>query len=75
LIGRIALASVAGAVIAHAADRRLAPAIAVAAVAAVVSARVGHDLRARVSTRIPPLAAALGEDVVALGLAALAARG
>jgi hypothetical protein len=52
----------------------VAPAVVVAATTAVVSARVGHDLRRLASTRVPPLAAAVGEDVVAIGLAALAAR-
>ena len=74
LLGRIVLAGVAGAVIARAPDRRVAPAVVVAATIAVVSARVGHDLRQLASTRVPPLAAAVGEDVVAIGLAALAAR-
>jgi uncharacterized membrane protein len=74
LLARVALASVAGAVIARASDARMAPAILVAATAAVVSARVGHDLRGRAATHVPPLAAAVGEDMVAIGLAVLAAR-
>lgn len=75
LLARVALAAVAGAVIARAAERRIAPAAVVAAATAVVSARVGHDLRGRASKHVPPLAAAVGEDVVAIGLAVLAARG
>jgi uncharacterized membrane protein len=74
LIARVALASVGGAVIARSADAPVLPAVAVAALAAAMSARIGHDLRRRASTRVPPFAAALGEDVVALGLAAVAAR-
>jgi hypothetical protein len=52
----------------------MVPAAAVAAVAAVASARVGHDLRVVASRRVPPLAAAVAEDVVALALAVGAAR-
>jgi uncharacterized membrane protein len=74
LLARVAMAAVAGAVIARASDRRLAPAMVVAAGTAVVSARVGHDLRTFAATRIPPLAAAIGEDAVAIALALLAAR-
>jgi uncharacterized membrane protein len=74
LLARVAMAAVAGAVIARASDRRLAPAMVVAAGTAVVSARVGHDLRTFASTRVPPLAAAIGEDAVAIALALLAAR-
>ena len=74
LLARIVLAGVAGAVIARASDRRVAPAMVVAATTAVVSARIGHDLRGLASTRVPPLAAAVGEDLVAIGLAALAVR-
>jgi uncharacterized membrane protein len=75
LLARIALASVAGAVIARSSDRRVAPAIVVAATAALLSARIGHGLRARASRHVPPFAAAVGEDIAALGLAAIAARG
>jgi uncharacterized membrane protein len=74
LLARVALGAVAGAVIARASRRRLVPAMVVAATAAVVSARVGHDLRAAASTRVPPLAAAIGEDAIAIGLAVAAAR-
>jgi uncharacterized membrane protein len=62
LLARVALAAVAGAVIARASRRPVVPAMVVAAGTAVVSARVGHDL------------AAIGEDAVAVGLALLAAR-
>jgi uncharacterized membrane protein len=74
LLARVALAAVAGAVIARASRRPVVPAMVVAAGTAVVSARVGHDLRTFASTRVPPLAAAIGEDAVAVGLALLAAR-
>jgi uncharacterized membrane protein len=74
LLARVALGSVAGAVIARASERPLLPAAMVGAVAAVVSARVGHDLRQRAARRVPPLAAAVAEDVVAIGFATAAAR-
>lgn len=74
LISRAVLASAAGAMIARASERPMVPAAAVAAVAALASARIGHDLRVLASRRVPPLAAALAEDVVALALAVAAAR-
>ncbi len=74
LISRAVLASAAGALIARASERPMVPAAAVAAVAALASARIGHDLRVLASRRVPPLAAALAEDVVALALAVGAAR-
>jgi len=74
LLARVALASVAGALIARGSERPMAPAALVAASMALVSARVGHDLRQRASTSVPPLAAALAEDVVALALAVGAAQ-
>ena len=74
LAARVALAAASGVLIARAAGQPVIPAALVAAAAAVASARVGHDLRALASTRVPPFAAAVTEDVVAIGLAALAAR-
>jgi uncharacterized membrane protein len=67
--GRLALA--AGAVLARSAKDPLLPTVAVAAAAALLSARIGHDVRAAASKRVPPAAA---EDAVALGLAAASAR-
>jgi len=74
LAARVALAAVAGAVLARAAERAMVPAALVASATAVVSARVGHDLRRAAATRVPPLVAALVEDVVAIGLASFAVR-
>jgi len=74
LIARAVLGSTAGALIARASERPMVPAAAVAALAAVASARIGHDLRVLASRRVPPLAAAIAEDVVALALAVGAAR-
>ena len=72
--GRLALAAAAGAVLARGARDPLLPAVVVAAAAALLSARIGHDVRAAASKRVPPAAAAMAEDTVALGLAAASAR-
>ena len=69
LIGRVAAAAAAGAVIARGAGQPLALPVAVAAGAALLSARIGHDVRASLSRSRPPLAVAAAEDVVALSLA------
>jgi uncharacterized membrane protein len=70
--GRLVMASAAGAVLARGAKDPLLPTVVVAAAAALLSARIGHDVRAAISKRIPPAAAATAEDMVALGLAAAA---
>ena len=61
-------------VLARGAKDPLLPAVVVAAAAALLSARIGHDVRAAASKRVPPAAAATAEDMVALGLAAASAR-
>jgi uncharacterized membrane protein len=70
---RLALAAAAGAVLARGAKDPVLPAVAVAAAAALASAKVGHDARAAAAKRIPPLAAAAAEDTMALSLAAASA--
>jgi uncharacterized membrane protein len=55
--GRLALAAAAGAVLAHGAKDPLLPALVVAAAAALLSARIGHDVGAAASRRVPPAAA------------------
>lgn len=72
--GRVVLAAAAGAVLARGAKDPLLPAVVVAGAAALLSARIGHDVRAAASKRVPPAAAATAEDMVALGLAAASAR-
>jgi uncharacterized membrane protein len=72
--GRLVLAAAAGAVLARGAKDPLLPAVLVAAAAALLSARIGHDVRAAASKRVPPMAAATAEDTVAFGLAAASAR-
>jgi hypothetical protein len=50
------------------------PAVLVASVATLVSARLGHDLRVAAAERFVPSAVASAEDAVALTLAAASAR-
>src|SRR5690349_15966892 len=49
--GRVVFASIAGAVLARGAKHAVLPAVIVASVAALVSARVGHDLRVAADER------------------------
>lgn len=74
LVGRLVFAGAAGALIARAAGRAVLPAAAVACAAAVASAKAGHDARVALAERFPPAAVAVAEDLVALTLAAAAAR-
>jgi uncharacterized membrane protein len=74
LAGRAAFASVAGLVIARGAKRAAFPAVFVASVAALVSARVFHDIRQAAATHLPPSHVAMVEDALALRLAAASAR-
>lgn len=72
--GRLALAAAAGAVLARGGKDPVLPTVVVAAAAALASAKIGHDVRAAAAKRVPPLAAAVAEDAVALSLAAISAR-
>ena len=72
--GRVAFASMSGAVLARGATHAVLPAVVVASVAALVSARLGHDLRVAAAERLVPSAVASAEDAVALSLAAASAR-
>jgi uncharacterized membrane protein len=71
--GRVVFASLAGAVLARGTKHAVLPAVIVASVAALVSARVGHDLRVAADERFGS-APGYVEDAVALGLAAASAR-
>lgn len=75
LAGRVTSAALAGAVIARSTDQSVPLAAVVACAAALVSARVGHDVRAAASDRLPPCAVAAAEDGLALALAGAAAAG
>ncbi|MFL5321065.1 MAG: hypothetical protein ACJ790_15505 [Myxococcaceae bacterium] len=72
--GRIALASVAGAVLARGAKRPLLPAILVAAVACVAAAKIGHDVRAVLAERFNDRRVAAAEDALAIRLVTAAAE-
>jgi len=70
LTARIVHAGIAGAVVARGANQPALPAVLVASTTAVVSARVGHEVRVAASDRFPPLLVAAAEDGIALSLAA-----
>ena len=65
LAGRIAFAGVAGALLAR--DRAVVPSVVVAVAAAVVTAKLAHDLRARAAEKVPDRVVAVAEDLAALG--------
>jgi hypothetical protein len=71
---RVAFAAFAGAVLARGAGQAVAPAALIASAAAVISARICHDVRAAASRRFPPCAVAAAEDGLALTLAGAAAE-
>ena len=72
LIGRVTFAAGCGALVALDRKARAVPAILVAVGAALVSAKVFHDLRAKADQRVSDVAVALVEDALALGIAARA---
>jgi uncharacterized membrane protein len=69
LAARVLSAGLAGTIIARSTGQPALPATAVAAAAALASARVGHDLRVALSKRLPSGAVAAGEDGLAFALA------
>ena len=74
LAARVALAGASAVVLARGNHGPVLPNVLAAGTMALVTARVGHDLRVMAGTYVPPLAVAVAEDAVALGLAA-ATRG
>ena len=72
--GRIAFASLAGAVLARGAKHAVLPAVIVGSAAALISARLGHDLRVAAAEHFVPSAVASAEDALVLSLAAASAR-
>ena len=64
----------AGAVLARGAKQAVLPAVILASAAALVSARVCHDLRVAAAKRFDPSAVASIEDAAALSLASASAR-
>jgi uncharacterized membrane protein len=69
LVSRVLCAGLAGTVMARSTGEAALPATAVAAAAALASARVCHDLRVALSKRLPSCAVAAGEDGLAFALA------
>ncbi len=70
LTARLTLAGAAAVVLARGTNRPVLPNVLASWTMALVAARVGHDLRVIAGTHVPPLAVAVAEDAVALGLAA-----
>jgi hypothetical protein len=74
LVGRVTFAAVGGVLVARGTGLAPLPAAAVAVTAALLSAKVFHDLRAAADQRLPDPAVAVVEDVLAIGVATLATR-
>ena len=75
LIGRVSFAALGGALAARGTGLDPVPAALVAAGSAVVAAKIMHDLRALADRRVPDAPVAVGEDLLSLRIAALAAGG
>lgn len=73
MAGRVVFAGVAGALVAR--ERSAVPAAAVAIAAAALTAKVAHDVRARLAETLPDRAVAVVEDLAALGTAFAGGRG
>jgi uncharacterized membrane protein len=67
MAGRVVFAGVAGALVARDRSRSVVPAAVVAIAAAALTAKVAHDLRARLAEHVPDRAVAIMEDLAALG--------
>jgi uncharacterized membrane protein len=74
LVGRLVTGGLAGGLLAHAQKGPVLPAAALASVAALLAAKVGHDARARAAQKVPDRAVAVVEDGVAIALAAAGTR-
>jgi uncharacterized membrane protein len=73
IAGRLALGALAAGLFAQSRGARWLPAAAIGAASAAVAAKLGHDLRARLARCAPDPAVAVGEDALAIGLAAAGA--
>jgi len=67
MVGRVLFAGVAGALVGC--ERTAVPVAAVAIAAAALTAKVAHDVRARLAENMPDRAVAVVEDLAALGTA------
>jgi uncharacterized membrane protein len=74
LIGRLVLGGLAAGLLAHAEKGPIVPAAALGSAAALLAAKVGHDLRAQAARTVPDPVAAVAEDGVAIALAAVGTR-
>jgi uncharacterized membrane protein len=74
IIPRLALGALAAGLSAQTRQESWLPAGAVGAASAAVSARIGHDVRARLARHAPDLPVALAEDAVAIAAAGAASR-
>jgi len=73
LAGRLVMGALAAGLFAQTRQAPWLPAAAIGASSAVVAAKVGHDVRARLARDAPDPAVAVVEDALALGLAAAGA--
>ncbi len=73
IVGRLAMGALAASLFAQTRQAPWLPAAAIGASSAVVAAKIGHDVRARLAQHVPDPAVAVGEDALALGLAAAGA--
>lgn len=72
-VGRLALGALAAGLLAQTRHAPWLPAAAIGASSAAVAAKLGHDVRARLAQHAPDPVVAVGEDALALGLAAAGA--
>ena len=73
IAGRLVMGALAAGLFAQTRRAPWLPAAATGASSAVVAAKIGHDVRARLAQHAPDAAVAVGEDALALGLAAAGA--
>jgi uncharacterized membrane protein len=69
LVGRLVFGGLAAGLLAYAQKGPVVPAAALGSAAALLAAKVGHDLRARAGQKVPDPVAAVAEDGVAIALA------
>lgn len=74
MAGRLMFAGAAAGLTSRPVAREIVVATLVAAAAAAVTAKLSHDARAHLAKRVPDLAVAVGEDLLALTVAAAGCR-
>jgi uncharacterized membrane protein len=74
LAGRTVFAALAAVALARSESASPVPAAVLASAVALVAAKVGHDVRAALASRLPDAAVAVAEDTVAIGVAMWATR-